>query len=96
MGYKNMYGFKFSCSRPKQHYHNSYIYHVSCHIISGSPAPVLPIWNAYFSLFCWCICKASGEFPSLILLHILPESRQKDTSYLLLQVPPHDVPILGC
>lgn len=96
MGYKNMYSFKFSCGRPKQHYHNSYIYHVSCHIISGSPAPVLPTLNADFSPFCWCICKASGEFPSLILLHTLPESSQKDTSYLLLHVPPHDIHILGC
>lgn len=96
MGYKNMYSFKFSCSRPKQHYHNSYIYHVSCHIIPASLAPALPILNAYFSLFCQCICKASGEFPSLIPLHTLPESSQKDASYLLLQIPPHDIYILWC
>lgn len=96
MGYKNMYSFKFSCSRPKQHYHNSYIYHVSCHIIPGSLAPALPILNAYFLLFCQCICKASGEFPSLIPLHTLHESSQKDASYLLLQIPPHDIYILWC
>lgn len=90
MGYKNMHSFKVSCSRPKQHYHNSYIYHVSCHIIPGFPAPALPVLNAYFSLFCQCICKDSGYFPSLILLHMLPESRQKDASYLL-QIPSYDI-----
>lgn len=96
MGYKNMYSFKFSCSRPKHYYHNSYIYHVSCHIIPVFPALALPILNAYFSLFCKCICKASGKFPSLIPLHRLPESSQKDVSYLLLHIPPHDICIMWC
>lgn len=93
MGYKNMYSFKFSCSRLKQHYHNSYIYHYSCHIIPGSLAAALPIANAYFSLFCQCICKASGKFPSLIPLYMLPESSQNDPSYLL-QILPQDIHIL--
>lgn len=89
MGYKNMCSSKFSCSRPKQHYHNSYIYHDSCHIIPGSLAAALPISNAYFSLFCQCMCKASGKFPLLISLHMLPESSQDDPSYLL-QIPSQD------
>lgn len=93
MGYKNMYSFKFSCSRLKQHYHNSYIYHYSCHIIPGSLAAALPIANAYFSLFCQCMCKASGKFPSLIPLYMLPESSQNDPSYLL-QILPQDIHIL--
>lgn len=95
MGYKNMYSFKFSCSRPKHYYHNSYIYHVSCHIIPVFPALALPILKAYFSLFASVSVKLQANFPHWSLCTGSLNQARK-ISYLLLHIPPHDICIMWC